>query len=181
MPDEALEEYARGLHADVLARAADGSIAGEDVTYGTFKEIVFTQLILELLEEQGATEDAQSCAIKEPPRKRIVRISGYSLKGLQSEEQVGRVELFTTIYLDTPELTAVERPAAREALERAKRFLEEMLEGADDKLEPSTEAYDLGFALHRQHTEIRQARIVLLTDGLLKNKAVELEQLQVLK
>jgi hypothetical protein len=177
MADEGLEEFARGIHADVLSRAADGNIADDDVTYGTFKEIVFTQLMLELLDEQGATEETQVLHYEGQPRRRLVRISGYSLKGMEADDQVGRIDLFTTIYLDSPEPKAVERPAAREALDRAKRFLEEMLDGAHEKLDPSSEAHALGATIYQHRSAIRQARIVLLTDGLLKNKAVEIEQL----
>ncbi|HAN92104.1 MAG TPA: hypothetical protein DCQ33_08505, partial [Nitrospira sp.] len=177
MADEALEGFARNLHADVLSRAADGSIDAEHLTYGTFKEVVFTQLVLEQLEEQGITEEAQALHYEGQPRRRILRISGYSLRNLEGEDGVGKIDLFTTVYLDSPDLIAVDRASAKEALERARRFLEDMLGGDYEKLDPSSEAYALAKSICDRRTAIKQAKVLLLTDGLLKSKDVELDSL----
>lgn len=175
MPEEALEVFARNLHADVVSRAVDGTFDDTGLTYPAFREVVFTQLVLEMLEEQGVVEESKVLHYEGKPLKRLVRVSGYSLATTDGEDDLCRLDLFATVFLDSQDLPTVALPTAREALDKAKRFLEEMLSGAFAHLDPSSEAYGLGSTIHELRHKLRRVRLILLTDGLLKNRDVSLE------
>lgn len=174
MADEELSLFALNLHADVLSRLSDGSIDDAGLTMGVFKEVVFTHHVLEALEEQGAVEDARTLYYEGQLHRRAVRITGYAVSGADDEDGLASIDLFTTIFTDSAEPKALERTAAREAIERARRFLEEMLQGTWSSLDASSEAYGLGKMIFDARGTLRKARVVLLTDGALKNKDVEI-------
>src|SRR5262249_11251834 len=155
-------------HADVVSRAVDGTFDDTGLTYPAFLEVVFTQLVLELLEEQGVVEDSKVLHYEGKPLKRAVRVSGYSLATNDAEDDLCRLDLFATVFLASQDLPTWALPTAREALEKAKRFLEDMLSGAFAQLDPSSEAYGLGSTIHELRHKLRRVRLILLTDGLLR-------------
>lgn len=154
MIDEGVQRFADALSADV-----EENLSAE----APFSAGVFTALVLERLEEAGHLEATFDLHQEGRLGNAAYRIDGYAF-----DEERGRLDLFTTIYVGEAEPGRVPAADANRAFERALRFAGACVDGLASKLEPSnTDASDLARRIESEAPTLTGVRVVLLTDGVL--------------
>ncbi len=153
MTDDPIQAFADELISDVNENVSEDA---------PFSEEVFTQLILERLEEAGHLETTfplyQEGRIGNAP----YRIDGYAY-----DEERSRLELFTTIYSDEIPPARLASADVSRAIERVLRFATACVNGLAGNLEPSnTDATDLARLIEKEAADLATIRIVLLTNGI---------------
>lgn len=154
MTDDAVLRFAEEISGDVEeALTADMP----------FSSRVFTQMILERLEEAGHLDNAFELHQEGRLSTALYRIDGYAF-----DEELARLNLFTTLYAGDPRLQKVSTADAGRACERALRFASACVDGLASRLEPSnTDASDLARRIETEAQELVTVRVILLTDGVL--------------
>ena len=153
MKEEPLERFARDFAAEV-----ENSLSPD----APFSASVFTQLVLERLEDAGHVESAFELHQEGRIGKAIYRIDGHAF-----DDERSRLDLFTTIYRGDAVPSRVATADVMRAFERALRFASACADGLADRLEPSnTDASDLARRIEAEARSLTSVRIVLLTDGL---------------
>lgn len=156
MTDDVIAAFSHEMAADV----EEGLSADTP-----FSQEVFTRLILERLEEAGHLNTTFPLHQEGRIRNAAYRIDGYAF-----EEELSRLDLFTTIYTGDVPSRKVPRPDATKALERALRFASACVDGLASQLEPAnTDASDLARLIETRANELTAIRIILLTDGIVGN------------
>ena len=126
-----------------------------------FSEGIFTEIILERLEEAGHMDGTMALHQEGRVGKAIYRIDGFAF-----DEERSRMDLFTTLYFGGATILNLPNADAVTAYERALRFASASMEGLALKLEPSnTDASDLAKRIESEAAELADIRIVLLTDA----------------
>jgi hypothetical protein len=153
--------FAEDLQQQVISEA-------ESDPDGLFREEVFTQHMIDYLEEFGEVDDAVTCQY----RKRGMRVSGYSVG--QDERTVDLI--ISHCDWEIPP-AKVPKSTVSQLAEDCKAFLVKCLKGHHGKMEPATPAYDLALRLHQIGSELTRARILIVTDGIVKDVALPDEDL----
>jgi hypothetical protein len=152
--DDRLEEFAKELRQRVEEGITSDS---------PFSAHVFTQLILEDLEEAGHMEGTFALHQEGRVGKSLYRIDGYAY-----DEERSRLDLVTTVYHGDAQIQKLSNADAVRAYERALRFATACVDGLADNLEPSnTDASDLARRIESEAADLADVRIVLLTDAIL--------------
>jgi hypothetical protein len=153
MTDDAIAKFAEELSGEVEdALSADAP----------FSQEIFTELILERLEEAEHLVGTFPLFQQGRVRNAIYRIDGYSF-----DEERSRLELFTTIYREDLPPTRVPQAEVTRAFERAIRFVNASIEGLAAQLEPSnSDASDLARLIEAQGPTLGSVKIILLTNGM---------------
>lgn len=177
MTEEATVEFLRALVAEV-----EESLSSEM----PFSQEIFTRLILERLEEAGHLDATFPLYQEGRIRNAAYRIDGYAY-----DEELSRLDLFTTIY--SGDVSIVKLPSAdvTKALERALRFASACVDGLASHLEPAnTDASDLARLIETEAGSLSTIRIVLLSDGVVgtispptewRGKPVEFEAYDIIR
>lgn len=156
MSDDALQQFAANLTHEIEANLSPET---------PFTEEVFTQYVIERLEDAGHMENAFDLYQEGRIRNAVFRIDGYAF----DEERLS-LDLFTTIYsaeLPPPRLASAD---VTKAFERALRFASACVDGLASQLEPSnTDASDLATLIEKQAKALSTIRIVLLTNASVGN------------
>ena len=149
-----MERFARDLAAEVENNLSPDA---------PFSASVFTQLVLERLEDVGHVESAFELHQEGRIGKAIYRIDGYAF-----DDERSRLDLFTTIYRGDAVPSRVASADIARAFERALRFAGACADGLADRLEPSnTDASDLARRIEIEVGGLSTVRVILLTDGLI--------------
>lgn len=156
MSDREFNEFLVRLNADVRDRAM-GAIEGGEAD---FKENVFTEIITEFLADNGVTEGAEVCHYEGRVGRGIGKVNGYFL-GDDSD----RLEIFTSLFLDTDEIVTAPRDAVVNAVQRAERFVSASFEGLHQELEAASDPYAMAREINESSNRIDRIRIHLLSDG----------------
>lgn len=88
--DLELNQFIKNLHQEVIINS-EGNKTDEDS--GAFREEEFTRLMIEYLIDAGELEDGHVCYHS----ARGIKVNGYNL-----QEDEGRLDLFVSIYTQTP-------------------------------------------------------------------------------
>ncbi|MGF7054770.1 hypothetical protein GGC47_003974 [Bosea sp. OAE752] len=159
MTEDPIAQFSKEL-VDEVEEAAE-----QDDT--PFSQEVFTQLVLERLEEAGHLEATIPLYQEGRVKNAAYRIDGYAF-----DEDRLRLDLFTTIYSGVLPSAKIPASDATKALERALRFASACVDGLASQLEPAnTDASDLARLIETRAAELTAIRIVLLTDGIIGNIA----------
>lgn len=147
--DEGLLDYARDLQQAVLLEA---DIEGAE----QMRSEVFTQHLIDVLVDAGELEDAVPCHL----RDRGIDVHGY---GIDDEDTLN---LIATLYdgsVPPPSVPPAEvNAAARRLLGLWERCRDEPYH---ERLEESSEAYDMALHIHQNAATIKRLRLFILTDG----------------
>src|ERR1035441_7089289 len=147
--DSDLTEYARDLQQSVLL---DAGIEGAE----QMRSEVFTRHVIDILIEAGELENALPCHLRE----RGIEVHGY---GIDDEDTLN---LLTTIYTGDVPPGSVSRTELDKALQRLINFWDRCREQPyHERLEESSDAYDMALHIHRCAGTIRRVRLFVLTDG----------------
>jgi len=167
----ALEDFAKNLQLEVRDRrsAQSGSDAEER---SPFSEELFTELVLENLQEIGMVSEPELCPHIGRFRNAEVKISGYAFGEVDDEEQEpDEVDIFVTHYcgLETPELLPTDE--LRTAATKALRFYKAVVEtDFRFQLNEAREIFSFAERLHAIKDDLRKVRIFVLTDGIAREK-----------
>lgn len=167
----ALEEFAAKLHSEVRDRRSTHS--GSDVEdHSPFTEEIFTELVLENLQEIGMVSEPELCPHIGRFRNADVKISGYAF-GESDDEGHGpdEVDIFVTHYrgLEIPEFLPTDELRAEAT--KALRFYKAVVEtDFRFQLNEGSEAFSFAERLHAAKGDLRKVRIFVLTDGIAREK-----------
>jgi hypothetical protein len=177
MTQEGTVEFLRALVADV-----EESLSSET----PFSQEIFTHLVLERLEEAGHLDATFPLYQEGRIRNAAYRIDGYAY-----DEDLARLDLFTTIYSGDSSIVKLTSADVTRALERALRFASACVDGLASHLEPAnTDASDLARLIESQAGGLSAIRILLLTDGVVgtispptewRGKPVEFEAYDIIR
>jgi hypothetical protein len=147
--DGDLTGYARDLQQSVLL---DAGIEGAE----QMRSEVFTRHVIDILVEAGELENALPCHLRE----RGIEVHGY---GIDDEDTLN---LLTTIYSGDVPPGSVSRTELDKALQRLINFWDRCREQPyHERLEESSDAYDMALHIHRCAGAVRRVRLFVLTDG----------------
>ncbi|HKP90079.1 MAG TPA: AIPR family protein [Thermoleophilaceae bacterium] len=145
-----LNAFAENVRQDVLVTA---ETEGDEA----LRSEVFTESMLQTLQEAGEIEDALACY----HRDRGIEVSGY---GVDDETTLN---LFATIYRGDVPPASITRTDIDTALRRLVKFWERCRDSAYHReLEESSDQFDMALRLHTVRHTIDRVRLFLLTDGL---------------
>lgn len=147
--DDGLLDYARDLQQAVLLEA---DVEGAE----QMRPEVFTQHLIDILVDAGELEDAVPCHL----RDRGIHVHGY---GIDDEDTLN---LLATLYdggVPPPSVPPADvNTAARRLLGLWERCRDQPYH---ERLEESSEAYDMAMHIHQNAATIKRLRLFILTDG----------------
>lgn len=138
-----------------------GEIAlAQDVeTHGWEPQDFFTAVTLGYLEEAGEVEDPVIC----PFRGYGLQLNAYHLS-----ESYEEVDIFVSVYNDTDTLASVSRTDIDVAVKRGIQLYRRAISDLYSSFEKDSDTYEFAITLHNEKAKIRKARIVALTNGIVK-------------
>lgn len=153
MDDDVVAKFSQEILKEV-----DESLSAD----APFSQEIFTQLILERLEEAGHLVGTFPLYQQGRIKNAIYRIDGYSF-----DEERSRLELYTTIFREDAVPAKIPQPDVTRAFERAIRFAHACVEGLAAQLEPSnSDASDLARLIEAQGSSLGSVKVILLTNGI---------------
>jgi hypothetical protein len=167
-----VDEFAKKLHAEVLDRRQSLVPSSGPDGYSPFSETIFTELVLESLQEIGMVSEPELCSHIGRFRNSEVKLSAYAFSE-EDDEGAGpeEVDLFVTHYrgLDVPEFLPTEDLRAEAA--KALRFYKAVMEtDFRFQLDEASDAFAFAERLHSLKGVLRKVRIFVLTDGIAREK-----------
>jgi hypothetical protein len=162
-----LEQFASDLYQEVLVKAGDD-------TNPQMREDVFTELVLELLNEHNEADGAELCYHAAGGRGRIpaAKVNAWALSG-----DGATLDLFVSLYHGNGRADAVPRSAVADYFKLLRGFLRRAREGFHVQLEESHESFEAARRIHESQDTLTTVRLFLLTDGVVKSAAIDQEQL----
>jgi AIPR protein len=158
-----LSRFIENLHQQVIINSEGSNAEGDE---GAFREEEFTGLMIEYLIESGEIEDGQICYHS----ARGIKINGYNL-----QEEEGRLDLFISIYTQSPCPITIRKDAVETAFKQLISFLGKVYKGYHKTIEEASPAFDMAQLIHSQQDQLSHVRMFLFTDGMttLKSKPPE--------
>ena len=148
MSDLPLADYARDLVADVLATAeAESTTAPE----------TFTRRTLDDLEQAGVTENTFTA---------YYRAHGVEVSGYGSNDSLGTLDLFVTLFRQFPLEDRMPRSEAETLLRRLSVFVRRCQEGLRQYIDEASDVYDMCLAVEKRLPEAPRLRLFLLTNSI---------------
>jgi len=159
---EDLVEFSGSFHDEIRAEAH---------AIEAMREEVYVLKMGDILEEYGEIESLVPCSYS----SRGVKVDGYSF-----DDEFKDFVLVVSHYLDedVPEKAKVNNSDVTDAFKRVRKFFTNSLEGGYKRIDVSNEAYELAKLIYECRTEIRNVKLVLITDGVMKKGPAEIEQLE---
>lgn len=168
-----VEDFAKTLHSEVLGRRQTLS-GGTGTADGnsSFSETIFTELVLENLQEIGMVSEPELCSHIGRFKNGEVKLSAYAF-GEDDDESGGpdELDLFVTHYrgFESPEMLPTEDLRGEAA--KALRFYKAIMEtDFRFQLDEASDAYAFADRLHALKGMLRKVRIFVLTDGIAREK-----------
>ena len=151
--DLELNQFIKNLHQEVIINS-EGNKTDEDL--GAFREEEFTRLMIEYLIDAGELEDGHVCYHS----ARGIKVNGYNL-----QEDEGRLDLFVSIYTQTPSPTTVRKDAVETAFKQLVSLLAKICKGYHQSIEEASPIFDMAQLIYSQRKHISHVRLFLFTDG----------------
>ncbi len=154
-----LEQFAIDMHNEVLARCTDS-------TTPQSREEIFTELILELLNEHNEADGVELCYYEARNYGRIsaARLSAWSVSG-----DGATVDLFVTLYHGDGIVQDVGKAELRKHFKLLSGFLSRALAGFHTKLEESSPAFGVMQDIYASRELLTTVRLFFLTDGVVRS------------
>lgn len=147
--DERFQWFARDFQQGVISEA-------EADPEGILREEVFTQHMMELLEEFRELDDATVCHYQ----KKGMKVNGY---GISHDDQTLDLVVAQCEWRTPP--PRIPRSAIQQAAKLARGFLHECLGGYHKKMEEASPAFDLASRIFALKDELTRVRVFIVTDG----------------
>jgi AIPR protein len=149
-----LTRFIVGLHQEVITNSEGSSSEGNE---GAFREDEFTRLMIDYLIDAGEIEDGSVCYHS----ARGIKVNGYHL---QVDE--GRLDLFVSIYNQSPTPLTVRKDATDNTFKQLINFLSKVYKGYHQQIEEASITFDMAQLIHSQRKNLSHVRFFLFTDGI---------------
>lgn len=142
------------------------AMAQDAETYGWEDQDFFTAVMLEYLEDAEEVEDPVIC----PYRAHGLQLNAYSIS-----EDHESVDIFVCIYNEADSPQSVSRTLIDAAIKRAIQIYRKATNDLYESFAKDSDTYEFAKLLHDHGKEIKNVRIVALTNGLVK--AIDLKSI----
>ncbi|MFC1817480.1 AIPR family protein [Thermodesulfobacteriota bacterium] len=158
---EDLVEFSSFFHDEIRAEAH---------AIEAMREEVFVMKMGDILEEYGEIESL----VQSQYNRRGVKVDGYSY-----DDEFKDFVLIVSHYLDEDDTdkAKVSNKETVDAFKRVMKFFLNSMEGGHSKIDVANEAYELAKLIYDCREDIRNVKLVLITDGIIKKAPAEVEQL----
>lgn len=151
-----LQKFAEDFQQTIISEA-------EADQNGLFREEVFTQHVLDLLQDIGELDDATTCQYQ----KRGMKVNAFSF----GEDGQSLNLVVTHCAWDIPP-SSISNTILIQIARRGKGFLNQCMSGQHLDMEEADPAFELARRIHREKGEIGRVRIFILTDSLVKDAVI---------
>lgn len=155
---EPIITFARALNQEVRERAF------EAVHFSTEAEC-FADAVLERFEEAGIVEEPEVCVRGGRLGRSSWEIGGWAFPPSEEEDQ-SQLSILALLFNDSPDPLPVSADELRRRFELVVNFVDAMLEGRAEDLEPAADAAALGRIIHQRRRQLSRIVVHLATDGL---------------
>jgi hypothetical protein len=168
MSTEQVREFAQALNEEVRERAF------EAIHFSTESEC-FADAVLERFEEAGLVEEPEVCVRGGRLGRSNWEIAGWAFPA-SDEEDLSQLSILALNFNDSAVPVPVSAEELRRKFELAVSFIDGMLDGKADALEPAADAAALGRIIHERRRHLRRITVLLATDGITQRiKEIESE------
>lgn len=168
MNSEQIGEFAQALNEEVRERAA------EAIHFSTESEC-FADAVLERFEEAGLVEEPEVCVRGGRLGQSTWEIAGWAFPA-SDDEDLSQLSILALHFNDSPDPLPVSASDLRRKFELAVNFIDGMLGGKANALEPAADAAALGRIIHDRRKSLRRITVLLATDGITQRlKEIESE------
>ena len=159
MNDDDLQQYARDLRQDVLARTGDEANP-------RLREEAFTEYVLEVLTDHNEAFDWELCfhQAKAANRHPAAKLDAWSLSG-----DGATLDLFITLHHDSEEIAEVGKPELRRHFDLVRGFLRRALAGLHTEVEESSDVFRAALQIYEARSALTTVRLFFLTDGVVRS------------
>lgn len=165
MPDSRLDQFADGLHQEVLAKAGgDGGTATDSPQL--LREEMFTEAVLELLDEHDEVDGWELCGYQ---AKSVGPIPAAKLNAWALSGDGATLDLFVALYYGTGRVEEVGKPEMRRQFELVLGFLKRALNGFHTQMEEASNAFHAAQKIHEARDSLATARLFFLSDGVVRS------------
>jgi hypothetical protein len=165
MSTTALDQFAENFHQDVLGKAG---IGGDGVDNGPrqLREELFTEAVLELLQEHNEVDGWELCSYEAKSSGSVpaAKLNAWSL----STDGV-TLDLFVTLYHGSGTSDEVGKPESRRHFELGLGFLRRALSGFHVKMEEASDAFQAARLIYEARESLATVRLFLLSDGVMRS------------
>lgn len=163
MPDPRLQQYANDLQQEVNFRAGDHPTS-------EFCAAVFTEYVLEMLEEHNEASGAEVCYhnAKSSGTTPAAKLHAWSLSG-----DGATLDLFVTLYHGLGETQEVGVPDTRQHFKLLLGFLRRAYDGFHKQMEESSDGYRAMQQIYSAKDSLATVRLFFLTDGVVRSLDVQ--------
>jgi hypothetical protein len=147
------------------------TIAADAHAVELLREHVFVETMGELLVDYGEMEDCVRCSYK---------AHGLKVDGYHFDDELSSLTLVVSHWLDRADLedARVTDTEINAALKRCTNFVLRSMKGLHNKIEIANEAHDLSHLIYECRGDLQNVKIILITDGLAKDRPAEVEELE---
>ena len=186
MPNPRLEEFARDLHQEVLAKAGidgvggppgrppmGGGGGGGNESNHPLREEAFTEYVVGLLAEHNEADGVELVyheAVKVGSMP-AAKLNAWSLSG-----DGATADLFVTLYHGTGDVEDVGVPETRRHFKLLRGFLRRALEGFHKKVEESCPAFRVMQQINEAKDALTTVRLFFITDGVVRSLEMDEEK-----
>jgi hypothetical protein len=159
---EDVTEFSKQFHEEIRAQAT---------AVEALREEIFVQKMADILEEYGEIDTLNPCSYQSVGMK----VDGYCY-----DDEFNSFILVVSYFLDEPDLNRakVTNTDIQREFKHVTNFFERSLKGGYEKIEISNETHDLAKLIHECKEEIRNVKLVLLTDGITQKAPAEVAEIQ---
>jgi len=163
MNADELQDFARDVHQDVLAKTGDEANP-------RLREDAFTEYVLELLTDHNEVFDWELCFHQARAARRLpaAKLNAWSLSG-----DGATLDLFITLHHDSDDVVEIGKPEVRRHFDLVRGFLRRALSGLHVDLEESSDAFRAALQIHEAKTALTTVRLFFVTDGVVRSLDID--------
>jgi hypothetical protein len=173
MSDSRLGQFAEDLHQEVLARAGL-DVVGTDGGQQPLREEMFTEIVLELLDEHEEVNGWEVCNYE---AKSVGPVPAAKLNAWALSGDGATLDLFVTLYHGTSQFEEVGKPDVRRQFELVLGFLKRALNGFHTRMEEASNAFHAAQNIYEARDLLATVRLFFLTDGVARSLDINQESL----
>ncbi len=157
-----LQEASERFHSDIATASLELDL---------LKEHRFVEEMSEILVEAGEVDDCLTC----PYQGHGVKVDGYHF-----DEHFGTLYLIVAHWIDEtdPSNSGVTNTVVDNVFNRCTNFFKRSLKKLHERIDISSEAYELASLIYTLKKEINDVRIILVTDGIAPKRSAEHDDIE---
>ena len=123
-------------------------------------EDYFTNLMFEYLSEVGEINEPVLCSYRD---------NGLQINGFSIDDDKSKIEIFVSIYNEADSLITIGKSDVLAAAQRAVNFYRKSVQNLVEKFSKDSDAYGCSLTINKYKGSIKDVRIIVLTNGLVRN------------